>query len=138
MNPLALGGIIETVGKIADDLITTDRERLELALKEKEIDQRTDIAHLEVAKVEAQNANVFVSGARPAILWVGATAMAWTFIAHPMLVWGWSLLQAAAWVPVTMAPPPTLDSDALWVITSGILGLGGYRTFEKIKGVARS
>lgn len=137
MNPLAIGGIIETVGKIADDLITTDKERIELALREREIDQRTDLAQLEVNKVEAQHSSIFVAGARPAILWVGATALAWTFIVHPMLVWGWSLLQAAAWVPADMIPPPTLDSDALWVIVSGILGLGGYRTFEKVKGVAR-
>ena len=136
MNLLGIGAIIDTVGRIAGDLVTTDKERIELALREREIDQRTDLAQIEVNKVEAAHGSIFVAGARPAILWVGATALAWTFVAHPMLVWGWALMQAKGFVPVELAPPPALDSDVLWVIISGILGLGGYRTFEKTKGVA--
>ena len=30
-----------------------------------------------------------------------------------------------------------LDTDALWVILSGMLGIAGVRTIEKIKGVTR-
>ena len=136
MNLLGIGTVIDSVGKIASDLITTDKERLELQLRAKELDQAIDLAQIEVNKVEAASASVFVAGARPAILWVGAIAMAWTFIAHPMLVWAWALFQANGYIPAGLQPPPTLDSEALWVIVSGILGLGGFRTFEKTKGVA--
>lgn len=136
MNFLGLGGVIEAVGKVADDLFTSDEERARMALEERKIDASLQMGQIEVNKEEAKHQSIFVAGARPAIMWVGATAMAWTYIAHPILVWGWHLLQANGHVPVGLNPPPTLDSDALWVILSGILGLGGFRTFEKTKGVA--
>lgn len=138
MNLLGIGTVIDSVGKVIGDLHTSDKERLELELRAKEIDQSIDLAQIEVNRVEAQHSSVFVAGARPAILWVGAIAMAWTFIAHPMLVWAWAILQANGYIPAGLQPPPTLDSEALWVIVSGILGLGGFRTFEKTKGVARN
>ena len=138
MNLLGIGTVIDSVGKIAGDLITTDKERMELELRAKELDQAIDLAQIEVNRTEAQHSSIFVAGARPAILWVGAIAMAWTFIVHPMLVWAWALFQANGYIPAGLQPPPTLDSEALWVIVSGILGLGGFRTFEKTKGVARN
>ncbi len=36
-----------------------------------------------------------------------------------------------------MTVPPMLDTDALWVILTGILGIGGMRSLDKIKGVSR-
>ena len=47
------------------------------------------------------------------------------------------MLQARAWVPAGLQPPPMLDTDALWVVLSGMLGIAGLRTAEKVKGVAR-
>lgn len=63
--------------------------------------------------------------------------MAYQFLLYPMLVWGWSLLQAKGWVAAELQPPPMLDTDALWVILSGMLGIAGMRSVEKVKGVAR-
>lgn len=137
MNFLGIGTVIESVGKVAGDLITTDKERMEMALREKEIDQRTDLAQIGVNNTEAQHTSVFVAGWRPAIGWVGAAAMAYQFLLYPLLTWGWALAQANGYLPAGMQPPPMLDADALWVILSGILGIAGMRSFEKTKGVAR-
>lgn len=72
---------------------------------------------------EAANPNVFVSGWRPAIGWIGAAGLAYHFILHPILVGlGWTSL-------------PALD-DMLFELIFAMLGFGGLRTFEKIKGVA--
>ena len=30
----------------------------------------------------------------------------------------------------------TVETDLLWVVLSGMLGIGGLRTYEKAKGVA--
>lgn len=139
MNPLAVsavGGIIGTIGNVIDDLVTTDKERLDAQIELTKIDASLLTAQMDVNKAEAAHASIFVAGARPAILWIGAAAMGWTFVFHPMLVWCWALLQAKGWIPMGMPSPPTLQSDELWVIISGILGIGGYRTFEKVKGVA--
>jgi hypothetical protein len=143
MSLLAVGSIIEAVGKVAGDLITTDKEKMEmeieqrkLDLEEKRIDQATDLAQIEVNKIEAASSSVFVSGWRPAIGWIGVAAMGYQFLLYPLLQWAWKYLQAMGWVPLGMEPPPVLDADQLWVILSGILGIAGMRSFEKTKGVA--
>ena len=137
MNPLGIGAIIDSVGKVASDLITTVKERIELELEGKRIDQATDLAQMEVNKTEAQNQNLFVAGWRPAVGWVGAAAMAYQFLAYPLLVWSWTWMQAEQIVPQEVKPPPMLDTEALWVILSGMLGIAGMRSFEKTRGVAR-
>lgn len=136
MSLLGVGDIIEAVGKVAGDLITTEKEKRELDLREKEIDQKTDLAQIEVNKVEAASSSVFVAGWRPAIGWIGAAAMAYQFLAYPMMLWAWTYLQGTGWIPTGLKPPPVLDADQLWVILSGILGIAGMRSFEKTKGVA--
>lgn len=137
MNLLGIGTVIESVGKVASDLITTDKERIQLELEGRRIDQATDLAQMEVNKVEAASSSVFVAGWRPAIGWIGAAAMAYQFVLYPLMVWAWTWAQAEGHVPAGVVPPPMLDTEALWVILSGMLGIAGMRTWEKGKGVAR-
>ena len=136
MSLLGIGAVIESVGKVAGDLITTEKERRQLDLEEKKIDQATDLAQIEVNKVEAASSSVFVAGWRPAIGWIGAAALAYQFLAYPLFLWVWTYLQGTGWIPATLQPPPVLKADELWVILSGILGIAGMRSFEKTKGVA--
>ena len=136
MNFLGIGSVIESVGKVASDLITTEKERRQLDLEEKKIDQATDLAQIEVNKVEAASSSVFVAGWRPAIGWIGAAALAYQFLAYPLFLWVWTYLQGTGWIPKELQPPPVLKADELWVILSGILGIAGMRSFEKTKGVA--
>lgn len=137
MNFLGIGTVIESVGKVAGDLITTDKERMQLELEGRKLDQAIDLAQIGVNNTEAQHTSVFVAGWRPAIGWVGAAAMAYQFLLYPLLTWFWALAQANGHLPAGMQPPPMLDADALWVILSGILGIAGMRSFEKSRGVAR-
>lgn len=143
MSLLAIGGIIEAVGKVAGDLITTDKEKMQLQLEARKLDleeqriaQATDLSQIEVNKVEAVHTSLFVSGWRPAIGWIGALAMVYQFLLYPLFQWGWKYAQAYNWIPVGVEPPPLLEADQLWVILTGILGIAGLRTGEKIKGVA--
>ena len=76
MSLLGVGSIIEAVGKVAGDLITTDKERMEmeieqrkLDLEEKKLNMAGDMAQIEVNKEEAKSSNFFVSGWRPFIGW---------------------------------------------------------------------
>ena len=145
MTPLVIGGIVEAVGKIADDLFTSDEERnaadlelQKLGLEAVKVDAGLMQGQMEVNKVEAAHASIFVSGWRPAIGWIGAAALGYQFILYPFCVWGWTIMQGRGWVPATLAAPPMLETDALWVILSGILGIGTMRSFDKAKGTARS
>lgn len=136
MNLFGIGTVIDSVGKIASDLITTDKERLELELRAKELDQAIDLAQIGVNQAEATHNSIFVAGWRPAIGWIGAAAMAYQFLLYPMMLWGWTYFQGTGWIPKELTPPPVLEADQLWVILSGILGIAGMRSFEKTKGVA--
>ena len=144
MTVLALGTIVQAVGQLADNLITTDKERLDaelelrrLGVEERKINADLERAQIDVNRTEAASSSLFVAGWRPAIGWVGASALGYQFLAYPMLVWAWALLQARGVVPADLRPPPMLDTDALWVVLSGMLGIAGLRTAEKIKQVAR-
>lgn len=143
MDLLGIGNIIEGVGKIAGDLITTDKEKMQLELEGRKldleqarIDQTTDLAQVEVNKIEAANANIFVSGWRPAVGWVGVLGLAYQFLGYPLMQWIWGFLQALDIVPKGLSAPPDLQTDQLMVLLSGLLGFGGMRSFEKSKGVA--
>ncbi len=144
MNPLALGGIVQAIGQIADDLVTTDKEQLDaelelrrLGLEGAKIEADLVRGQLEVNRAEAASSSLFVAGWRPAIGWIGAVALGYQFLLYPLLVWAWALLQARGLVPGNLQPPPMLDTDALWVVLSGMLGIAGLRSVEKVKGVAR-
>lgn len=136
MNPLMIGRIVETVGKVADDLFTSDEERAKAALDGYQAETARIQGQLGVNQAEAGNANWFVAGWRPFIGWVGGASLAYQFVLYPLLVWGWSLFQAKGWVPVSLAPPPVLPADALWTIIIGMLGVAGMRSFDKAKGTA--
>lgn len=131
MNPLLVGGIVEAVGKVADDLFTSDEERARAEREQYEAETTRMQGQTDTNKIEAASQSLFVAGWRPAVGWVGAAAMAYQFILYPFLVWGWSAMQAAGWIAPSLTPPPMLNTDDLWVILCGILGLGTLRSFDK-------
>jgi hypothetical protein len=133
---MGIGALVDSVGKVASDLITTDKERMELDLRGRELDQAGDQAQIAVNKVEAAHTSVFVAGWRPAIGWVGVSALAYQFLLYPLLMWAWSVAQALDLLPAVAAPPQLGDTDALWVILTGILGIASMRTYEKRAGFA--
>jgi hypothetical protein len=143
MDLIGIGSIIEGVGKVADSLITTDRERMEMALEERKldleerrIDQETGLAQVEVNKIEAASSSVFVSGWRPAVGWVGVLGLSYQFLGYPMMQWVWAFGQGVDIIPKELHAPPDLDVEQLMTLLAGLLGFGGMRSFEKSKGVA--
>jgi hypothetical protein len=143
MDLLGIGSIIEGVGKIAGDLVTTDKEKAQLELEgrkldleEKRIDQATDLAQVEINKIEAGSTSLFVSGWRPAVGWVGVLGLIYQFLGYPLMQWLWAFGQGVDLIPKELHPPPDLEVEQLMTLLAGLLGFGGMRTFEKHKGVA--
>jgi len=112
------------------DLIPDPKQRAEQQLALMNALQAWDAQQNQVNAVEAANTNIFVSGWRPAIGWVCALALLYTYLIVPFATWGF----AAAHVVVPAFP--SLD-DNLWQLMFGMLGMGGLRTLEKVKGVTR-
>jgi hypothetical protein len=85
---------------------------------------------IDINKLEAASPSVFVAGWRPFIGWVCGSAFALHFVFLPILNWLAHLLgHAEIEIPFDMA--------SLMTVLMGMLGLGGMRTFEKVKGVAK-
>lgn len=84
---------------------------------------------LDTNKAEAASPSAFTSGWRPGIGWVCAMALFFQYIARPCLMW-FGVVTGHAWPPL-----PGID-DNLWQLMLGMLGLGGLRSLEKVKGVA--
>lgn len=82
---------------------------------------------LDINKTEAASSSLFTSGWRPAIGWCCAAALTAQYIARPMLQWV-GVMTGHDW-PIL----PGID-DNLWQLMLGMLGLGGLRTFERVKG----
>lgn len=137
MTPFALDSIIGIGRSILDRLFPdpTQRAAAELELLKaqqeghfKEMDnelQRT-LAQTNINAVEAANPNLFVSGWRPAVGWIGVLALAYQYILRPLVPW---ILQAAGHPVPDM---PTLDGG-LFELVSLMLGLGSLRSFDKAK-----
>lgn len=141
MNPIlapVLGGIVSTVGQVIDDLVTTDKERLDaeiemrkLGIEERRIDADLAKGQIEVNKEGAKHSSTFVAGARPFIMWVCGFAFAYVAILEPLL-----RFSSKVWFGYA-GEFPSIDTDLTLQVLFGILGLGAYRTAEKFKGVAR-
>ena len=83
----------------------------------------------EVNKVEAASSRLFVAGWRPFVGWICAAALGFQYIGRPLIAMAVSM----AGVPVDM---PAIEAGELLPLLLGMLGLGGLRTVEKVKGVA--
>lgn len=92
--------------------------------------QQWDAQQADINKTEAANSNLFVSGWRPMIGWICAFAIGYEYIIIPFGSWVFTALHMV--IPAF----PKLD-DNLWQLVFGMLGMGGLRTFEKIKGVTK-
>jgi len=134
LDLLGVGGIIEGVGQIADDLVTSKEEKMRLQLDAAKIEAELVQGQISVNQTEAEHGSVFVAGWRPFIGWIGGLALAYQFLAYPLMTWSWAFFQARGWVAPEFEPPPVLDAQELWVILTGMLGIAGMRSFDKLRG----
>jgi hypothetical protein len=133
MNPLLIGTLLEFGKDILGRFFPNEDERrkaeaefLKLAM---DGELKQVIAQLEINAREAQHPSVFVAGWRPFFGWIGGVGFFYATVAQPILVWYGA---AKGW-----PAPPDVNLDLLWVVVTGMLGIGGLRTFEKSKGVSR-
>ena len=91
------------------------------------------MAQIDVNKVEAASSSLFVAGWRPFCGWVCGGAYAYNFVLQPFLVFAVTTFG----VHIDMAQLPAMDMGELGGLLFGMLGIGGMRTFEKVKGVAK-
>jgi hypothetical protein len=132
--------IIPAVTSLLDKLIPDPQAKAEAQFKLLEMAQRGELAaldsemrlalgQLEVNKAEAST-DTFRGGWRPFSGWVCGMGLAYEFLLRPILPW--LVTVGGGDVP----PLPPIDVETLMVLLTGMLGLGGLRTFERLKGKA--
>lgn len=133
MNPLILAPILEIGKDLIGRFFPNEEERrkaeadfLKYAM---EGELKQVIAQLEINAREATHPSIFVAGWRPFFGWAGGVGFVYSVIGQPLLTW-YSTIHS---FPV----PPELNIDLLWVVITGMLGIGGLRTFEKAKKVSK-
>lgn len=140
MNPLLFGPVFEIIRQVLGGL------GLDPAIKEKAQAQALDVltngtfdqkaaqavtlAQLDVAKADAAGQSPMQRNGRPFIVWVCGVALAWDTVARPMLTYG------AAMAGHPLPELPNLSTEQLYTIIGGVMGLGAFRTVEKVKGAA--
>ena len=114
-----VAGIIDKVADKIDDFTLDKAEKAELI-------QEINKAQLEVNKVEAGHTSLFVAGWRPFVGWTCGIALCYHFVLQPFLVF---LLYSSGY----QMDLPVFDMTTLTTILMGLLGLGGLRSYEKVK-----
>jgi hypothetical protein len=134
-----VGSIFSGIGSLAKDIreavtgeaIVDPQKKLEVEAKLMELDFLITKAQTDINQAEARNPNLFVSGWRPAVGWCCAMALFWQFIGSPMFEWGCKMAGKVIEAPI-------LDTSALMTILMAMLGMGGMRTYEKIKSAQKN
>ncbi len=132
-----VGSVLSGIGGLAKDIreaITGEispEKKSEIEMKLLEIENAQLTAQTEINKAEAQNPSVFVSGWRPAVGWCCVLGLVYSFFIQPLGAWGAKLCGFKDM-------PPVLDMAVLFQLLVGMLGLAGFRSWEKKEGVSRN
>ena len=126
-----IGPILTLLDKVIPDADKKQEIAQQLATMAEEHVQQLALAQIEVNKAEAASSSVFKGGWRPFIGWTCGVAFAYHFVVQPVLVF--ALAAQGGAVPDL----PAFDMDSLMTVLMGMLGLGGLRTYEKLKGVTK-
>ncbi len=92
-------------------------------LAEMDADVKLQLAQIEVDKVEASMSG-YKGAWRPTVGYICCVGLLYQFLFQPLMAW---LSGIRHW-----AAPPVLDLTSLLALLSGLLGLGGMRTMEKL------
>ena len=141
------GSIVDKALNVIDDLTTSDEERLaadidlykaqteriqvsqEEHIEEVKAETVVSLAQVDLNKEEAKSSSAWVAGWRPAIGWICGLSLAWHFFLAEFLQWIFIIFGGTATFP------QLADANDLIVVLLGMLGLGGMRTYEKMKGL---
>lgn len=133
MNPLLLAPLLdfgkEMIGRFFPDREEARKAEAEFLRLAMDGELKQVITQLQINAQEAAHPSRWVAGWRPFFGWVGGAGFGYAVLLQPLLAW---YAAARGW-----PAPPTLDTDLLLTVAGGMLGIGGLRTYEKSKRVAR-
>ncbi len=141
MNPLVISGLFSAAQSLIDRFFPDPEKKAQAQLELLKMEQtgqlaslaaETDLAklQLQVNAAEARSISWFVAGWRPFVGWTCGAGLAYVAIIEPFA-------RFIATMAGYQGAFPIIDVSVTMQILMGMLGLGGLRTFEKVKGTAR-
>ncbi len=124
-----ISGILKGAKGIIEEFHLDPAEKLRLQMELMKVEHEVDRAQISVNAQEAKHPNWFVSGWRPFVGWTCGIGLGYQVLLQPLLTWLSGIAQIAS--------PPPIEVGVLIPVLMGMLGLGGIRAFEKMKGVSR-
>ncbi len=121
---------IEAIGNVIDELHTSKEEKDAAKIVMERLRQEPGKLQAAINMMEAQHRSVFVAGWRPCIGWLCAAGLAWKFVFYEFFGWLAALFDGP---PM----PELIGVSELIPLVLALLGLGGYRTAEKMAGRAK-
>lgn len=126
------GNPISTLIKTVADFIPNPEEKLkaQLAMQQAIVTAalQADSEQRAINKQEAASGSLFVAGWRPAVGWLCIVTLAWCWMIAPFISWAVALNNAH------IPPLPVLNKDEATTLLYALLGVGAYRTADKIFG----
>ena len=124
MDITGVGSVADLVKDALDRFFPskTDEEKAQMALALTVVQ-----GQLEANKAEASNPSLFVAGWRPFVGWCCGSGCAWNWVGLPVA----NFLCAVSGHPLNLHPA---DVSEMMPLLTAMLGLGAYRTYEKVSG----
>jgi hypothetical protein len=128
-----VGPVAEILDKVVVDQDEKNRLAFEIATLADRQAHEVALAQIQVNQAEAANAGggwlgFFRAGWRPFVAWSCAAAMVWHFLLVPIILF------TATMSGAELPPLPEFDMGSLMTVLLGLLGLGGMRSLERIRG----
>lgn len=132
LNKLLGGGLVESVGKIVDELHTSDEEKAQAKIKLKELDNALNKAQTDINLADAKSTATGIGGImqrswRPLIGMSCALAIFWEFVLKQFIVFFLAVFE------VETLDLPSLDMSVLMPLVMSLLGMATLRTYEKTR-----
>ena len=136
LDKLLGGGLVGSVGKIVDELHTSEEEKAQAKIKLKELDNALNKAQTDINLADAKSTATGLGGLlqriwRPLIGFSCALAIFWEFVLKQFLMFFLAVFE------IETLPLPTLDMGVLMPLVMSLLGMATLRTYEKQKGLSK-
>ena len=130
LGKLLSGGLVDSVGKIVDELHVSEEEKNQAKIRLKELENELNKKQMDINLADAKSTATGLGGLlqriwRPLIGFSCALAIFWEFVLKQFIMFFLAVFE------IETFPLPTLDMGVLMPLVMSLLGMATLRTYEK-------
>ena len=136
LGKLLSGGLVDSVGKIVDELHVSEEEKNQAKIRLKELENELNLKQMDINLADAKSTATGLGGLlqriwRPLIGFSCALAIFWEFVLKQFIMFFLAVFE------IETFPLPSLDMGVLMPLVMSLLGMATLRTYEKQKGLSK-